>query len=179
MECSWKNKHDSKITSVYSLFQLTMTVDYASRLLFKVLPIDKSKTKCLSHALLLSNNMVSQTGKGYSLVSQCWIWFRKGNVCISAVGSASFGQSHTFNRDWIECDRGPKVFSSFDWGLTMSGTRVGDGNCTARICFVSKTDWTIRHVCSPRVKRWFPTLLVNLVFSRVLVCLWCFIRLLF
>ncbi|KAI6183955.1 putative proline--tRNA ligase, mitochondrial [Aphelenchoides bicaudatus] len=41
-----------------------MAVDYASRLLFKVTPVDKSKAKCLSHALLLANNLIHQTGKG-------------------------------------------------------------------------------------------------------------------
>lgn len=39
-----------------------MSVDYASRLLLKIAPVDRAKAKCMSYGLLLANSMIYQTG---------------------------------------------------------------------------------------------------------------------
>jgi seryl-tRNA synthetase len=36
--------------------------DYASRLLFKVTPLDKTKSKCLSYGFMLANHLIHRTG---------------------------------------------------------------------------------------------------------------------
>lgn len=90
-----KHKSCGVIEGNNFLFFPKMTVDYASRLLFKVAPVDKSKTKCLSHALLLANSLIHQTGSYFITYSIYVIVFRKRNFCIFAAWTASCGQTST------------------------------------------------------------------------------------
>lgn len=63
-----------------------MTVDYASRILFKQVPVDKSKTKCLSHALLLANSFVHQTGKIHTIRFVKLVFLGKGLFAFLPLG---------------------------------------------------------------------------------------------